>query len=120
MRMSSSSSSAAASSLRLAKMSTTPRPSAEEERDRPALRRASQLGRASASFVSGDGLSPRFSMRLNNPALGWSSPDPLKGSSFRAHSFDWRPALSAIAAAASYHPMTPEETRARLLYRDGL
>ena len=29
-------------------------------------------------------------------------------------------ALSAIVAAASYHPMTPEETRARLLYRDGL
>ena len=47
-RMSSRSSSEAASSLRLVKISTMPRPMAEEERDRPEVSRESQLASARA------------------------------------------------------------------------
>ena len=72
--MSSSSSSESASSLRLAKMSAMPRPSAEEVRDRPAASRASQLRSARLPPRARPAASARRRQRLSRPAFGlWSS-----------------------------------------------
>src|SRR5271154_4886648 len=135
-RISSRSSSEAASSLRLVKMSTMPRPIADDDRERPAVRRASQLrfggGESTGASVSseavevseiggapsadgapgGFGASPPPKISFCNPTFGSSAPLSLNPHTSRP--------CAHAARAPSYHPMTPEETRARLLYRDGL
>src|SRR5271168_788729 len=139
-RISSRSSSEPASSLRLVKMSTMPRPIADDDRERPAVSRASQLrfgggestgapvsleaveaseigGASSADGASGAGagdgaLSLHPNIRFSNPTFGFSAPLSLNPHTSRP--------CARATRAPSYHPMTPEETRARLLYRDGL
>ena len=121
------------------KMSTMPRPIADDDRDRPAVRRASQLRFGGGDSTGGFG---RFGGRRG---LGdRRGPHPLTGpralarrgaalpsirtsasaSGFRFfRALSLNPNLSPLRApgrAPSYDPMTPEETRARLLYRDGL
>src|SRR5271163_153479 len=135
-RISSRSSSEAASNLRLVKMSTMPRPIADDDRERPAVRRASQLrfggGESTGASVSSEAVevpeiggassadgasgacaaSPHPNIRFSNPTFGSSAPLSLNPHTSRP--------CAHAARAPSYHPMTPEETRARLLYRDGL
>src|SRR5271168_3112721 len=143
MRTSSRSSSEAASSLRLVKMSVTPRAIVVDERDSPKRRRWSQLcfgaGAAGATATgagasaggsttssaslaavaggasTGAGASPPRNQRPSRPDFPFFS----SFSSKPTNPFP-PPYAGAADAAIPLLPMTPEETRARLLYRDGL
>ena len=111
-----------------------PWPIEAEDRDRPDVRRENQLplGRRRSVAARARRRAPdgwriglgRENSRRNNPALDFSAPSSLDVISLptaclaRAYivAEPWR----AMARRASYWVMTPEETRARLLYRDGL
>ena len=119
--MSSRSSSEAASSLRLVKMSAMPREIAEDERDSPALRRDSQLRFAGAAGSVG-GQTSRGGRGRGFAALEQAPQQAGLRLFLAGVAQPFSPLCLARAPRPwpSYDPMTPEETRARLLYRDGL
>ena len=139
--MSSRSSSEAASSLRLVKISTMPWPIAEEERDRPesqareparacgstrrprfaaACRRRDRRGAGGGRAIGlGAAEQPRSKPAwiLRAVVSGCRQPRP---NACPQDLLDAARLGARRRRSASYRPMTPEETRARLLYRDGL
>src|SRR5579863_2463866 len=116
---SSRSSSAAASSLRLVKMSATPRDSFDEDLARPsASRRHHERLAAGASIGAASATAGASLVTASPPNQRRSNPDfwPISVFSLKDFHASWR----SKRASTSYGPMNATETSLSVLYRDAL